>query len=222
MEMRALTASSAIVSARVGEKTGLLMSSEIRTVMIKLPHLKYFRVMRNHSAESEDWTVHWPFSPAEISLSILTALGILQPVTTSKSIPRLFVFFSYHPKWQIVGALFSWSLWDGLIGLLPMLLWGENECRLFVFVWQPNTPILTILTRLFGVSVCSEPLCLLEFVRVCLGCCAPPTTWTELRFSLGISLFCCCDDTSIIAVLAKSPVSKWNANAVASWETSRF
>lgn len=54
MEMRALTASSAIISLRVGEKTRLLTSSEIRTVMIKLPRLKYSVVMRNHSAESED------------------------------------------------------------------------------------------------------------------------------------------------------------------------
>lgn len=127
MDKRALTARFAIISLRVGEKTGRLTSSGIKTVMLKLPHWRYFRVMRSHGAESEGWAARWPFSPTEINLSPLTALGILQPVATSKSIPRLFVFSSYHPKWQIVAALFSRSLSDGLIALLPALLWGKTS-----------------------------------------------------------------------------------------------
>lgn len=88
-----------LLAGVVGEKTGLLTPSEIKTLMIKVELVKYFRFMRNHGAESEDWTVRWPFSPAEIDLSILTALWILQPVTTWKSILRLFVFSSLSDKW---------------------------------------------------------------------------------------------------------------------------
>lgn len=73
--------------------------------------------------------------------------------------------FFHHPKWQIVEALFSQSLWDGLIGLLPVLLWRQMSAG-YLLLCNSETipPPIPGLTRLFGVCVSSVPLCLLECV----------------------------------------------------------
>lgn len=82
-----------------------------------------------------------------------------------------------QPKWQMAGAfplepfsfspgaLFSWSLWDGLIG--PCSCEGKRV-QVIVFVWQPNTPIFTILTRLFGVCVCAPRPCVCLTLSECV------------------------------------------------------
>lgn len=43
---------------------------------------------------------------------ILTTLWIMWLLPTSSSIPKLFVFLGFYPKWQIGAALSSSSLWD--------------------------------------------------------------------------------------------------------------
>lgn len=199
--------------------------------MIKVELVKYFRFMRNHGAESEDWTVRWPFSPAEIDLSILTALWILQPVTTWKSILRLFVFSRLSDKWLEPspwslppGALFLFS-WSPIL-LEPLrwphwsvLLWGEASAGYCVCVTAKHPHFHHFNEALWCVCVCSEALCLLDFV--CLGGCSADHS-AGLRFSLRISLFCSHNGASIMAVLDLSPVSNWSTNTIASGETSRF
>lgn len=51
----------------------------------------------------------------------------------------------------------------------------RGKCMLVIWVRVRRQNTL-VLTRVFGVRVCSVSLCLFEFVKVCAGCCAPVST----------------------------------------------
>lgn len=62
---------------------------------------------------------------------------------------------------------------------MSSLVFAQCSCRgkcmlvIWVRVRRQNT---LVLTRVFGVRVCSVSLCLFEFVKLCAGCCAPVST----------------------------------------------
>lgn len=93
---------------------------------------------------------------------ILTTLWIMWLLPTSSSIPKLFVFLGFYPKWQIGAALSSLSHGDRA--------WRSSSLPMHdSYLGLSKTP----LTRVFGVRVCSVSLCLFEAVKMCAGCPAP-------------------------------------------------
>lgn len=138
---------------------------------------------------------------------IRTILWIMWLLPTSNSIPNLFVFSACHPKWQIGGALFSSSLWDGLIGLLhpppPPALRRENACWWFgAWVRSCKTACFFFFfwTGVFVVGVCSVSLCLFESVTVSAGH-HPPVSTDPPPPNSASELPCC----SLDAVNVLSP-----------------
>lgn len=116
----------------------------------------------------------------------LAIIWIVWLLPTSNSIPNLFVFSGFYPKWLIGGVIFSSRLRDGAH-------WSsrrapQRKCVLVIWVWaRPQNSV--VLMGVFGVRVCSVSLCLFEFVKARAGCCAP--VWliqTGPDLSLWISL----------------------------------
>lgn len=204
MEMCALTARS--------ETTGLLTSSEIRTGMIKTSTSEIFQGYEK--PQGRKWRLNCALTflacrnqPVNHDSIGNSAAGHYFKVN-SQAVCFLQLPSKMTNRWSaFLLEPLRWAHWSSARAPLR-----ENEV---VCVCAPaKQPHLNHFNKALWCP-CLLPAALFA-VRVCLGCCSRLATWTGLRFSLGISLFCSHDDTSIIAVLDKWPVSKRNTNTVAS------